>query len=210
MIANRPTKHSESQNSPSYTGVVWTSGNLRLVVSPGGGRYILQERVPTSGRFRVIRWAKTYSRITQRKYGSMDRPPPNLLPEYPADAAPETVARRALENEPFIRNSVFRCDYERVVVRDGRTRIVVSPQSEAYLWQVAETYWRSHKIKPNKWQTILRAPNTSLLKEAFARGDIVWPFGADPEAQSAHLRVAIWSLPEHPQDGDWPTLPTLP
>lgn len=200
----RPThRNSESQNAPDYSGVVHAWGNRRLVVSPTGRRYLVQEYLPEKNSFRNVHWAKTATKIAQRVPELMDLIEKQHLPEIPAKAAPATVAKRAAENKGAKNYPEFRCDYPSVIVQDGRIRITVSPGADAYLWQVATTYGGSARVRPNTWQNIYNAPSASELKGHLAEAEIIWPKQLDHGGKSAKVKEAIAELPERPQDVSW-------
>lgn len=206
-MARKPLKkNSESQNAPDYSGVVHSWGHRRLVVSPTGRRYLIQEYVPGTHSFRNVHWARTGSRLAQRLPELADLVPRWPLPENPAEAAPATVAKRAAEDGRAKFYPEFRCDYPVVVAKDGWIRIVVSPDASSYLWQVASTYKGSYKVRPNTWQNVYNACTASELKRHLAEAQIIWPDHLGPRAEVPELRTSIEKLPEQPWDGPWKDL----
>lgn len=198
MSRSSTTKISESQNAPDYSGVVRCWGRKRLAVSPTGRRYLIQEYVPEANSFRIVHWAKTGSKLAQRAPELRKLIAKGVLPENPAEAAPETVAKRAAEDRGGKAYPEFRCDYDRVIVQEGRLRIAISPDADAYLWQAAATYSGTRTLRPNTWRTIFRSSSASGLEGHIAEARIIWPSHFEAEGKPSKLEMAIAHLPERP------------
>jgi len=165
------------QASPVYHGVLASSGDVRLAVSPNGQRYLLQVR----GRdgFRVVRWRKALSLLAPDV-------PPELrralegLPELPGDVHRPWAASMAAERERLWRSVPSRDQYDRVIAADGGARLARSPKGRSLWLQV-------QACSGAEWRTVKAARSVERM-----RGEIV---REGTPAALAERRLDKWGLP---------------
>lgn len=176
---------------PEYHGVLALAVNVRLIVSPNGGRYELQD--PRGDDWCMFTWSKSLSglraKVCAPTWAALDV---SGLPESPQEVHRPWADAMAAASREARAVSPFRDEYRGVIATSGRYRLILLPAGDRYgvQYRDAGTGWQSPSIKGNRDE----------VRAAIVRNGEPFPVGRYARSVPSALVDVCEALPLHAAD----------
>lgn len=191
------------QRDADYHGVLLADGDLRLIVSPNGKRYLLQRAAigPKGEKtYMVLRHRKWLSKLVSDLPQGMAETATATLPENACDFPRPWAAAMKAQSDRVKAASLVNNAYAGEIVRfhENTVRIIIRYVGEGKL-----AYAIQQCFIGQYWEGIAKAATIQGLIEAIAKpSGVVGGFRGEVITLTDEMRGHLAALPDNPQDWD--------